>query len=142
MGNKISPPKNFKFKVHNIKSQYHSYEFRIELWNTRKSLRVGYIELERNPYSRKILRDGKWVRPKAFTTHSNLLEEYRGRGLGTLLYAKAIEHCLKRGWKVSSTSPSEWAQNVWESRGLRKFFSIKKRSIGWGTERWYAYNKG
>lgn len=66
---------------------------------------------------------------KRFETHSSLNSDLRGRGLGTLLYAKAIEIGMKNGLNVhSSTMPSKYAVRVWQSRGLRKLYRIQRKN--------------
>lgn len=96
---------------------------------------AGNVELER-------VNDGD-----TFITHSNLRYEYHGKGLGTLLYAKAIAWAFDHGFKVrSSGSSSSMAKRVWESKGLRKHFNIRKiyrkanRYVP--EETWYPSLKG
>ncbi len=60
-------------------------------------------------------------------THSYIDDEHRGRGLGTLIYAKAIDGILKRGHEVrSSYKPSMDARNVWLSRKLNGLYDIEQ----------------
>lgn len=83
---------------------------------------------------------------KGFATHSNLDPEYWNRGLGTLIYAKAIAWALNHGYKVqSSGGSSDMAKRVWSGRGLRQLFDIQKRTRKYTyntNETWYAYPKG
>lgn len=93
---------------------------------------IGYVELERRTNN-------------TFVTHSGLDIEYRNRGLGTLLYSKAIAWAHNNGFKVrSSGNSSELASLVWKSRGLRKHFRIRRyirNEYGRDAETWYAYRK-
>lgn len=74
---------------------------------------VGYVELVAT-------RDGAWE------THSLLDEEFRGRGLGILMYAKAIDVVLRRGQVVrSSHLPSADATRTWKSERLNELFKIR-----------------
>lgn len=126
--NKIKAPAGFQFKVSDITSYG---EVRIELYNsfyrrgTKFRRGIGYILLI-------------WEkRLGAFDTHSYLNDDFRERGLGTLMYSKAIQWCLSRGFPVcSSSSPSPLAQRVWKSKSLNKLFKIEKQS-----RRWFAYEK-
>lgn len=64
---------------------------------------------------------------KSYCTHSMLDDAYHGKGLGAIMYAKAIQWCLDNGYKVSSSaSPSNMAQRVWGGSSLRRYFSIRK----------------
>ncbi len=89
-----------------------------------------------------------------FDTHSWLHESLRGKGLGALIYAKAIHFCHTKGFKVrSSGGSSRDAQRVWKSKTLRKFFIVKrgpkrgrkkqnKNSLYYDDNTtWYAYPK-
>lgn len=61
-----------------------------------------------------------------FETHSDLSSSYRNKGLGALMYARAIAWCLERGYKVrSSGASSSDARRVWKGKTLRKLFVIK-----------------
>ena len=72
-----------------------------------------------------------------FETHSDLNIEYHRQGLGTLLYAKAIQWCHDHGYRVGSSScPSSLASQVWIGNGLKKYFNIRKVN-----QRWMAYPK-
>lgn len=67
----------------------------------------------------------------SFETHSWLAEKFHGKGLGTLLYAKAIQWCLDNGYKVRSSGTTlEAAQRVWRGKGLRKYFTILTHKDG------------
>jgi len=94
--------------------------------------RVGLVELERGF-------------GKTFYTHSELNHEYHNRKLGTLLYSKAIAWAINHGFKVrSSGSSSELAKRVWNGKGLRKHFKIRKvttDSYTYDIETWYAYKR-
>ncbi len=84
-----------------------------------------------------------------YLTHSYLNADYRNKRLGTLMYAKAIQWCLKRNKRVrSSGESSEDAQRLWKSKSLRKYFYIRKtfdskydRECGDDLAIWRAYEK-
>ena len=60
-------------------------------------------------------------------THSYLEPKYRRTGLGTILYAYAINFCLQNKLKISSsTEPSSKAERVWRSKKLNRLFNIKE----------------
>lgn len=110
---KVRAPKGFRLTV--AKNCYDYWQ--VNLFKVDKSQRtlIGTIELQRD-YGR------------TFSTHSNLEPEFHGRGLGTIMYAKAIEWCLLRGYRCKSYGwPSAEAKRVWRGQGLRKYFDIKER---------------
>ena len=80
----------------------------------------------------------------SYVTHSRLDSLYHRRGLGTIMYARAIQWALDNGHVVrSSGNSSDMAQRVWKSKGLRNFFSIRKRKHKECSryDTWYAYSK-
>jgi GNAT superfamily N-acetyltransferase len=83
------------------------------------------------------------VREGYFETHSSLNNEFHGKGLGALLYARAIQYALDIGWGVrSSGQSSELAQRVWRGKTIRKYFSIKlQKGEDSYYDKWYAYAK-
>jgi len=112
----IRAPKGFRTKyrvsIYNNKIEY----VYCQLYDTTKSPEVyaGNVEIE-HAYGR------------IYKTHGNLKSEYYNRGLGTLLYAKIIAWGFNHGFKVQSSSDSsEMAKRVWDGKGLRKYFNIKK----------------
>lgn len=85
---------------------------------------------------------------KKFATHSNLDYRYHNKGLGALMYSKAIEWCLKRGYQCQSSGySSEDAKRVWTGRTIRKYFTIKQKQTETGVwanpeyQIWFAYEK-
>jgi GNAT superfamily N-acetyltransferase len=82
----------------------------------------------------------------SFATHSTLDPRYWNKGLGTLIYAKAIAWALNHGYKVrSSGGSSDMAKRMWNGRGIRQLFDIQKRTRKYTyntAETWYAYPKG
>lgn len=85
---------------------------------------IGHIRLDR-------------IGNKRYKTHSDLDIEYHNKGLGTLLYAKAIKFCLSRGYKISSSGySSSPAKRVWEGKTIRSFFKIRKRWLVHGRGNW------
>ena len=82
---------------------------------------IGRVILERTS-------DGR------YQTHSSLEPKYRGKGLGALTYAAAIDFALTHGYHVRcSYNRSDSAAKVWSGRTLRQFFRIKSRRITWGS---------
>jgi GNAT superfamily N-acetyltransferase len=93
--------------------------------------KIGYIDLYRDY-------------PKSYTTHSFLDDRYHGKGLGVLMYARAIQWCLDNGFQVKSSGNSSLkARRVWKSKSLRELFNIKthKSTMGSEFDTWHAYTK-
>jgi GNAT superfamily N-acetyltransferase len=119
----VRAPKGFHFGVTVDRYSYSNGDYKrkrqpclvtIELYKNDDTMPIGGIELERDGRNRYI-------------THSSLVDEYRKQGLGTLMYAKAIKWCHDHGYRVGSSSgPSDMAQRVWNGKGLRKYFRIRK----------------
>lgn len=123
---KIRAPKGFRFLIE--KSRWSSDVY-VQLVSSKEIRSVGRITLSR-------------LRKDYYATHSSLNEKYHGKGLGTLMYARAIQYALEQGWKVrSSGHSSEKAQRVWRGKGLRQKFAIKTRKTGYNHHTWYAYPK-
>lgn len=132
----IRSPKGFRVRYHintynkQIESAYcELYDITKSSWHD-----IGRVVLERGI-------------GKVFETHSSLENKYHGRGLGTLLYSKAIAWTLNHGFKAqSSGDSSDMAKRVWEGKGLRKRFNIRKVSQKIGNyyirETWHATKKG
>jgi GNAT superfamily N-acetyltransferase len=122
---KIKAPKGFSFKVKKMSANY----TRVTL-HLAKGKQIGYVNLSR-------------VRPGFYATHSGLDVKYHNKGLGVLLYARAIQYALEKGWRVSSSGgSSESAQRVWRGKTIRKYFSIKlKKGYQPYDDKWYAYAK-
>lgn len=70
---------------------------------------------------------------KAWETHSGLSDfTYKGKGFGLYLYSLAADWCASKGYKLqSSTSPSDEAQRVWNSKRIRKYYSVRKEGYRW-----------
>lgn len=136
---KIKAPKGFEFKIRKDK-----YDGRVSIElhpKDSKKKAGGYIGRV-NLVKAGVDAFGKDV----YETHSYLNEDYRQRGFGTLMYARAIQWGVEHGYKVrSSTSTSAEAQRVWNGKSIRQFFSVKKKSwrnrYGSDVQRWYAYDK-
>ena len=125
---KIDVPKGYSFKI--SKGPYGRGAY-IRLHTIKCLYHIGTVNLEK-------------IRTGYYATHSYLQSEYRNKGLGVLLYAKAIQYALRKGWKVqSSGASSEMAAKVWKSRTIRKYFTIKykKSFMGPWADKWYAYAK-
>jgi GNAT superfamily N-acetyltransferase len=92
----------------------------------------------------RLVNEGK----KQYATHSNLDYRYHHKGLGALMYSKAIEWCLQRGYRCKSSGySSEDAKRVWQGKTIRKYFDIKVKQTESGTwanpdyQTWFAYEK-
>lgn len=114
----IRCPAGFYFKIENDSAGYQVLLFDKSNRKCRgkKPEDIGYIFLER-------------IYENQYQTHSGLDDKYHGKGLGALLYAKAISFALKNNFKVMSYAyPSIEAENVWTySRLLRNNFNIRRR---------------
>lgn len=122
---KIKAPKGYSFKIDTI-----GYRVRVILSHNKKQ--IGRVSLHKSYYL-----------AKTYETHSSLEEEYRGQGLGVLMYARAIQWALEHGYRIkSSGSTAGYAQRVWESKSLRKYFVIKKTfKMERTCPTWRAYAK-
>ena len=123
--------------------------FRVLYYKTYYNKKIVHVECQlldtkRNPYFTDIGHvELVRISENSFVTHSELNDQYWGKGLGTLLYSKAIAWCLNNGYKVCSTDcASKMAQRVWKSKGLRVHFDIQKIGSHWSNTTWYAYKKG
>jgi GNAT superfamily N-acetyltransferase len=140
----IRAPKGFNVRYHIYTYNKEIESVYCELYDITKSSwhDIGRVVLERGI-------------GKVFETHSDLEDKYRGKGLGTLLYSKAIAWALNNGFKVkSSGDSSDMAQRVWEGKGLRKHFNIRKinkkhlaypydsNRVLYTSETWHATKKG
>lgn len=128
----IRAPKGYHFRI----STKYGYIY-VQLLD-KKNQEVGHVNLHKYyPYAKE---------PKRVATHSWLHSDLRGKGIGTLIYSKAIEWGLKHGYKVrSSGSSSDEAERVWNGKGIRQHFSIRRRTTseqGYVSDTWYAYVKG
>lgn len=124
---RIVAPKGYTFKV----KKYSQYMTRVTLHLSKTKQQIGYVSLVR-------------VRPGYYETHSDLDNSYHNKGLGALLYARAIKHALEKKWRVqSSGSSSVMARRVWEGKSLRKYFTIKAKRNQYDQyyDKWYAYHK-
>lgn len=129
----IRAPKGFKFEISITGNRFgEQKDILISLIDLKSKSNVGHISLESQNKS-----------SNSFATHSYLREEYHGKGLGAKLYAKAIQYCLARGYKVRSSGYSSlMAERVWRSKTIRKYYRIKsKRCKKYGDTTWYAYAK-
>src|SRR5258706_11634000 len=124
---KVRAHKGFTFRVSKMSERYTKVALRETLTNKE----IGHVNLIK-------------VREGYYETHSDLNDEYQNKGLGALMYARAIQHALENGWRVqSSGSSSSDAQRVWRGKTIRKYFSIKlkKRDNDPYYDKWYAYAK-
>jgi GNAT superfamily N-acetyltransferase len=106
---KVVAPKGYFFRV--TKNYYGGYS--VKLFKKRKEGEIGHVNLVR-------------LYSKCYATHSYLSPQFRNKGLGARMYAKAIQWCLERGLRVrSSGSSSDDAQKVWRGSFLKRFFDVK-----------------
>lgn len=103
---------------------------------------VGRIILERSDWNDSLTFE-EVSKLRQLQTHSYLGEKHRGKGLGALMYAYAINYALERGYSIRcSYNRSDCARNVWAGKTIRQFFRIKSRTITYsGTPRliYHAY---
>ncbi len=98
--------------------------------------RIGCVSLEPAWRHRK-------NKTRFYRTHSGLETAYHGKGLGTMMYAKAVQWALSRGYRVSSSgSSSTQAQRMWTGKSIRKYCKLVKRHTAYGNPIWYCYTKG
>lgn len=122
----IRCPKGYRFKITHrmyrssgyISSSLPKGDTRIiqvQLINTHLKEEVGYVDLV-------MTIDRFWE------THSALDALEQGKGLGVLMYAKAISVGLKHGRQIvkSSARPSAQAIRVWKSRRLNNVYDITR----------------
>jgi GNAT superfamily N-acetyltransferase len=115
----------------------HDYFFYIKY----RGNQVGSIHLEyQNGGIDSDISVRRWI------THSNIQYDHRNKGLGVLLYSRAIEFAHKNKIKLGSYPwSSNDAKRVWESKRLRKRFIIRKYCIrdnyNNDGEVYYAYKK-
>lgn len=120
-----------------VKYKYRFYNNKLDavtcyLYDKSKPHNIGFLFLEKN-------NGGSLI------THSELDPEYHGRGFGTFLYSKGIAWALNHGYRVrSSGDSSSMAQRVWEGKGLRERFNIRKHTdntFSFTRTTWYATKK-
>lgn len=121
---KVRCPKGFKFRIRQRSVFGGSYNSKI-------------VHLETVAIIIELIHDGEMIgyvdvvktMRSTWETHSSLDVEFHDRGFGVLLYAKAIDVVLKRGYKIeSSHEPSEAAARVWKSRRLNELYDITHRN--------------
>lgn len=67
-----------------------------------------------------------WDR-KTAQTHSRIQKSLRNKGFGIYLYALAADYCAANKINLrSSGGPSDMATRVWNSKRLRKYYTVKK----------------
>lgn len=136
MTTKVKTPKGFKFKIR--KPYPNDKRVFVELFKKGNAVSIGRVNLAyvgKDKYGKDV-----------YETHSYLDPAYHQKGFGTLIYARAIQWGVEHGCKVrSSTGTSQQAQRVWNGKGIREYFSIKKATwknqYGSPVQKWYAYNK-
>lgn len=102
--------------VSNVLPKDQTQTYRIELRTSFDNEMIGYVDVAQTVF-------GFWE------THAYLDSPYRGNGLGTLMYAKAIDTMLKLDNDIrSSATPSSNAEGVWRSKRLREHFIIKRKA--------------
>lgn len=110
---KVIAPKGYFFRI--IKDAYYCTSIQLHKRNKRGTKEVGHVNLVRE-YS------------ACYSTHSYLSPSYRNKGLGALMYAKAIQYGIEQGWRVrSSGGSSTEAQRVWRGSTLKRWFDVKVR---------------
>jgi len=108
MKKNIVAPRGYYFRV--VKGIYGGWS--VKLYK-RKIGEIGHINLVR-------------VYTGCYATHSHLDNKFHNKGLGALLYAKAIQWGIKHGYRIrSSGGSSRDAQRVWRGSTLKRWFDIK-----------------
>lgn len=98
--------------------------------------RIGHVSLAPELKYRK-------TKTRFYRTHSSLDYAYHGKGLGTMLYAKAIQWALGKGYRVSSSgSSSALARQMWSGKSIRKYCKVVGKHKADGYPIWYCYSKG
>lgn len=128
---KVRAPNHFTFKIKEYSSRETIYVYLVN--KKKKNKKVGEVRLYHQG-------DG------IYETHSDLDEEYRGRGFGARLYARAIQWCLENNFRVRSTgSSSSYAQRMWRGKTIRKYFRIVTKKYKGNpvpeNDTWHAYAK-
>jgi GNAT superfamily N-acetyltransferase len=117
-----------------MKDPYDSAVRVVRLCHSSTCATVGAIDLIEKYYNNP--------KGKIIETHSWLNCEYRNKGFGALLYAKAIQWGLSRGYRVrSSDGPSSDACRVWEGKKIRKYHRIRTFTRADGGVHFLAYQK-
>lgn len=126
MATKVKAPRGFSFKIRKMGSSIF-----VALHKNGVKEVIGRVTLAK-------------VAPKVYETHSWLHLDYRNKGFGTLIYARAIQWGFDNDSRVRSSGRSSGdAQRVWNGKGIRKYCSLRKRIVKvYGEERpkWYAYS--
>lgn|ERR1035437_4849118 len=152
MSIKIQAPKGFTFNIYQCHDDYDNTVnvqliTKVKVGKVYIPKEIGYVHLEKDY-------DHDSRGKEFYRTHSFLAKDYRGKKLGVILYAKAIQWCLENKFRVSSSgSSSDDARRVWKSKTLRKYFKIRRRANwrpyysinrsrhGDKFDTWYAYEK-
>ena len=107
-------PKGYFLKVTPLRRGANK-RFWVELHKRGELLEVGHVAVVK-------------AKRELWETHARLDDEEHGKGFGVLMYAKAIDVALKKGFKVaSSDSPSEDAIRVWSSKRLNAMYRFRRR---------------
>lgn len=149
---RIIPPRGYHFKIEmqGIKKDKKKRRYRLSCgccWSddcyndNNKYIKITLLN-SRNRYCGHVSLESDWVNSKVLETHSFLAKGLRNKGIGSKLYAKAIQVGLKNGLKVrSSGCSSPDAIRMWEGKTIRKYFSIRKIDKSQWEPKWGAYLK-
>lgn len=109
---KFRAPKGFFFKIHKGWYEKRLENVMICLFETATKRNIGHVNLVKCD--------------RFMETHSYLEDKYHNRGLGVLMYERAIQWALENDFKVrSSGGSSDKAQRVWRGKTIRKNFRIR-----------------
>ena len=145
---KIKLPKRYCFSIVHSVVDYENYTY---IYLNDKSLtKTGMIDSTWSAYGgtrigRVTLAPSSFRKDKKFfyRTHSTLDSKYHGKGLGTMMYAKAIQWALSEGHRVSSSGDSSMlAKRMWTGKSIRKYCKVVARVRADGRPIWYCYSKG
>src|ERR1700679_1172457 len=116
-GPRIRAPKDFKFKVveeKNYQGQSWGYTVKLfhrEMVDTRvpikgKKFKVKIVKKMSDRYIGHVRLARNYQKPEVLNTHSQLHNDFHHKGLGALIYAKAIQVGLDNGYRVHSSGSS------------------------------------
>lgn len=138
----IRAPKGFYFKISCHKSKsINGYCFvNVDLFPNDQKLKTVKWPIKAGGVQLNSSDGGKY-----YKTHSYLQEQYHGRGIGAIIYARAIQWALTNKKKISSSgNSSEKALRVWKGKTLRRLFTLRKvpnRSDPSEQEKYFCYAK-
>lgn len=135
---RIRAPAGFRFEITPARLQKSwqagwscNFVVNVSLVDSKTGNLMGFVDLKSIDKSkRNELHDP--LKHQRFETHSSLDESLLGKGIGILIYRKAIFVGHSRGLKIcSSKISSDDAKRLWRSKRLRKFHKILRKNKRW-----------